>query len=219
MNSKNIWGILLIILGFILGLNALEITNIDIFFEGWWTLLIIVPSLSGLLEKEEDKKGNIIGLIIGVSLLLACQGILRLDLILKLIIPFIFITIGISFLFGEKTKEKMKGLNKENLENITSTFSEQKINKENEIFKGGNLDAIFGGITLDLRKAELEKETFIKASCIFGGIDILLPEDVNVKVKATPIFGGVTNKLRNHKENKKNIYIDAFCMFGGIDIK
>ena len=144
MNSKNIWGILLIILGLILGLNAFEITHIDIFFDGWWTLFIIVPSFAGLLDKEEEKKGNIIGLIIGVSLLLACQGILRLDLILKLIIPFIFIAIGISFLFGEKTKEKitekMKEVNKEDLENITSTFSEQKINKDDEFFKGGNLD-------------------------------------------------------------------------------
>lgn len=223
MSRKNVWGILLILLGTILGLNALEITNIDIFFDGWWTLLIIIPSISGLLEKEEDKKENIIGIIIGLCLLLACQGILNLDLMIKLIIPFIFITMGVSFLFGEKNKEKitekMKEMNKENSENIISTFSEQKINKENETFKGGNLDAIFGGITLDLRKANLEKETWIKVSCIFGGIDILLPDDVKVKVKATPIFGGVTNKLRNHKENKKTVYIDAFCMFGGVDIK
>ena len=47
----------------------------------------------------------------------------------------------------------------------------------------------------------------------------MLPDDVNVHVKATPIFGGVSNKLRNHKDNKKTIYIDAFCLFGGVDIK
>ena len=34
-NLKNtLWGILLIVVGLIIGLNALGITNIDIFFDG-----------------------------------------------------------------------------------------------------------------------------------------------------------------------------------------
>ena len=48
--EKVLLGILLICLGVILGLNAFEITNIDIFFDGWWTLFIIVPSFLGLLS-------------------------------------------------------------------------------------------------------------------------------------------------------------------------
>ena len=58
----------------------------------------------------------------------------------------------------------------------------------------------------------------INASSIFGGINILVPEDVNVIVKSTSIFGGVTNKKEN-TNSKKNIYINAMCMFGGVDIK
>ena len=35
--TKNIlWGVILIIIGIVWGLNALEIASIDIFFEGWW---------------------------------------------------------------------------------------------------------------------------------------------------------------------------------------
>ena len=41
---------------------------------------------------------------------------------------------------------------------------------------------------------------------------------VNVIVKSTSIFGGVTNKKEN-TNSKKNIYINAMCMFGGVDIK
>ena len=33
-----VWGIVLVIVGVIIALNDLEITNIDIFIEGWWTL-------------------------------------------------------------------------------------------------------------------------------------------------------------------------------------
>lgn len=222
--SKSLWGILLIVIGIIIGLNSLEIAHIDIFFDGWWTLFIIVPCLIGLFDNsQEGKRGNIVGIIIGVALLLACQGIIRFDIIVKLIIPFILVSIGVSFLFSEGIKgritEKVAKMNCNEMESIVATFSGQKIRKDHEDFRGANLDAIFGGIKLDLRKSNLEKEVVIKASSIFGGIDILVPDDVNVQVKATPIFGGVANKIVNHKENKKTVYIDAFCMFGGIEIK
>ena len=35
-------GALLVVIGVLFALNALEITNIKIFFDGWWTLFIIV---------------------------------------------------------------------------------------------------------------------------------------------------------------------------------
>ena len=67
--SNIIWGLLFIVIGTIFALNALEITDIDIFFDGWWTLFIIIPCAVGLIT-ERDKTGNLIGLAIGVFLLL-----------------------------------------------------------------------------------------------------------------------------------------------------
>lgn len=43
-------GIVLIILGPIVGGNTLGITNINIFFDGWWTLFIIVPCFIAYLK-------------------------------------------------------------------------------------------------------------------------------------------------------------------------
>lgn len=221
--SKKLWGLLFIIIGIILGLNTLNITNINLFFEGWWTLFIIIPSLINLFDEQQNKTGNLIVLAIGIALLLASRNIINFEIILKLAIPFALVVIGLSFIFSDGIKktvtEKIKNINKDNLENIIAIFSDQKINKDEENFKGANLDCVFGGITLDLKNANFEKETIIKASAIFGGIDIILPNDVNVKVNSIPIFGGISNKLRNQKAHKKTIYIDAFCLFGGIDIK
>ena len=81
--SNYLWGLVLIVLGVIFGLNALDITDIDIFFDGWWTLFIIVPTFIGLF-KEKDKTGNLIGLEIGICLHLGCQDYISFDLILKL---------------------------------------------------------------------------------------------------------------------------------------
>lgn len=145
------------------------------------------------------------------------------SMILKMIIPAVFVAIGLSMIFNETIKSKIANKVKEGkkngLEDITATFAGQKVNKDNEEFKGANLDAVFGSVILDLRNANVDKEAVIKASAIFGGVEIFVPQNVNVKVKATPIFGGVSNKSLTNKENEKTIYIDAFCMFGGVDIK
>ena len=52
-----LWGIVLIIIGLIIGGNVLGITSINIFFDGWWTLFIIIPCFIGLF-KDDEKTGN-----------------------------------------------------------------------------------------------------------------------------------------------------------------
>ena len=59
------WGLALVAVGVFLGLNAFGITDINIFFDGWWTLFIIVPCTIGLFT-DYDKTGNLIGILIGL---------------------------------------------------------------------------------------------------------------------------------------------------------
>ena len=223
--SDIMWGLILIIIGVILGGNALDIFNINLFFDGWWTLFIIVPTFIGLVT-ERDKTGNIIGLIIGLLLLLSCRGLFDFKLIWKLIFPLIFVIIGLSLIFknniNKEVSEKIKKLN-ENLssnDGYTATFSGQNLNFDGEEFKGSNLNAIFGGIKLDLRKAIINEDIVINASSIFGGIDIYIPDNCKVKIKSNSIFGGVSNNKKcNVDDNSYTIYINASCMFGGVEIK
>ena len=81
-----------------------------------------------------------------------------------------------------------------------------------------SLNAIFGGIDLDLKNANIVEDKIINATSVFGGINILVPENINIQVKSTSIFGGVNNKTKN-KEEQPTIYVKAFCLFGGVDIK
>ena len=222
--NRILWGLVFVVLGVVVALNTLDIIDFNIFFDGWWTLIIIVPCFIGLFDTtNESKVGNVIGIIIGVVLLLASWGWLRFDLIFKLFIPAILVIIGLYMIFGNffknNVKEKVKAKKeKGNGESIVATFSEQMVTKKDEVFENANLDAVFGSVVLDLSKAKIKDEAVISASAIFGGIDIIVPKDVEVKVKSTPIFGGVSNKSKG-KDTKKVIYIDALALFGSIDIK
>ena len=220
-----LWGIVFIVLGLIIAGNVLGITNIRIFFNGWWTLFIIIPCFIGLF-KNNRRTGNIIGLIIGVALLLVCQGILRFDLVWKLLFPGILIIIGISFIFrdaiGGKISKEIKELNKNRNETneYCATFSEQNVKFDDDKFTGVDLTAVFGGVKCDIRKAIIEEDQVINATSIFGGIEIYVPENVKVKIKSTPIFGGVSDKASYSKNEQSNIiYINATCIFGGVEVK
>lgn len=221
--SNMLWGIVLIIIGVIFGMNALGISDIDIFFDGWWTLFIIVPCFIGLFS-DDDKTGNLIGLVIGVILLLGCQGYIRFYMIWKLIVPTILILVGLSFIFKDtfnrKIKKEMSKLNRNKDREYYATFSGQNINFANEAFTGCSLNAVFGGLKCDLRDAMIHEDCILDASAIFGGITIYVPENINVKVTSTPIFGGVTNHCRSKNQTDcVTVYINALCMFGGVDIK
>lgn len=220
-----IWGVVILAIGIIWGLNALGITNINIFFNGWWTLFIIIPSLICLFTKE-SKMWSFIWLVIGIVLLLCCQGILTFSLISKLIIPFILVVIGVSLIFkgsiDKRLKERIKTLNenKEKQVEYCATFGGEEAKYDGEEFKGANIDAIFGSVDLDLKNATITKDQIINANAIFGGIDIIVPPNVNVKVKSTPIFGGTSNKIKTtYNENLPTIYINSLAMFGGVEIK
>ena len=88
-----LWGLVLIALGVILGVNALGIAEIDIFFPGWWTLFIIIPCAISLFT-DDDKWGDLIGLVVGVCLLLGCQGVVAFNMLWKLFVPAVLVDIG-----------------------------------------------------------------------------------------------------------------------------
>lgn len=220
-----IWGIILVAVGVIFALNALGITDIDIFFEGWWTLFIIVPCFIGIFTSNE-KFGSVLGVAVGVFLLLCCQDILEFSMLWRLGLPAIIVAVGLKMIFGgmfrhksDKVAEAIK-VSGGDTKKFGAAFSGANANFSGEMFYGTELNAIFGGVDCDLRGAFIEQDCVIKANAVFGGIDIYVPEGVNVKVHSNSIFGGVDNKKhKNSPENPHTIFVHANCLFGGIDIK
>ena len=223
-----LWGVVFIAAGLIIGGNSLGIIDVNLFFNGWWTLFIIVPCFISLLT-EKEKTGNIIGLVIGIVLLLGCRGMIEFKTIGKLILPIILVIFGISMMFRTTVEHKITDEIKK-IENKDSdkekkvycaTFSKQDVKVESEKLEGANVIAVFGGVECDLKNAVIESDIVINVTSVFGGVDIYLPENINVKIKATAVFGGVENTRKASKLNEEyhTVYINAVTAFGGIDIK
>lgn len=219
--SNMLWGIFWIALGLGIAGNVLNLWDFNFFFDGWWTFLIIIPSIISIV-KYGFGSGSTIWLTIGVFLLLSSRDLIDMSMVRKLIIPIILIVIGIHMIIKNlfySTKFKNIMNNQKPSTEYAVTFSGRRIVLPPEVFYGSELNAIFGGLDFDLRNAVINDDIVINATAIFGGINIWVPDHVRVKCSSTSIFGGVSNKRYKNAKEGPTIYINGTCMFGGVDIK
>lgn len=220
-----LWGVAVILLGLLWGLKEANLINYSIFFDGWWTLFIIIPSFIGLFNGE-NKSLSATGLAVGVLLLINCYyDIWQYK---AFILPVLVVIVGVAIVINTLTASKSKvdfpsdsgaaPMVRSNAE-YYATFSGEDYRFDNG-FAGGKFVASFGGINLDIRNADIVNNCVITVNSIFGGVDVFVPQDVRVVVKSNSIFGGTSDKSnKNLPPDAKTIFVNVTNLFGGTDIK
>jgi predicted membrane protein len=80
---------------------------------------------------------------------------------------------------------------------------------------------VFGGAELDLREARLEShEVTIDVKAVFGGVDIVVPDDVIAIVDGTAVFGGFDDKVSTNQPatGAPVVRIGGKAVFGGVSV-
>ncbi len=214
-----IFGVLLVLAGVYYGLNSFGIVEYNISFDGWWTFFIIVPCLGGLFSSR-DKVGNLIGLLVGIYLLLAARDVISYGAIWKLAVPTVIVLIGIKLIVKSVKEESRTHGEKDGVE-VTASFNAKAEDYSGKEVKTAKVAAVFGGTKCNLTDAEFDSKSEMGLFCMFGGAEIIVPEDVEIKVNAFCLFGGISDKRKVEKSVVKTatLTINGFCMFGGADIR
>lgn len=95
-NNKRTLGFIFLLLGGFFLLKETHLVSV-IFFDGWWTLFLIVPAAVHL-AKNGIQTGNLIVLAVGVFFLLDAQGINLSGYLL----PILFVVLGIGLIFRNR---------------------------------------------------------------------------------------------------------------------
>lgn len=260
-----LWGLVFIIVGVGFAGNVLWNWDFELFFDGWWTLIIIVPCLISIIQRGPST-GNVVGIFIGGMLLVS--EYYDIDFLWDLIFPAILIIIGISFIFRNsvRTNRNFNSNSNKNhnansngsdaykdasykdganyntdsnttyykdtdydrefnyqkgssTDQVSSIFTSRVVDYSNLLFTGITVNSVFGATTVDLRTADIKDGAYIDITSLFGGVDIYVPADIEVRVQHTPIFGGVSNTAANPHISTAVINVNAVCIFGGVSIK
>lgn len=81
--------------------------------------------------------------------------------------------------------------------------------------------ALFGGFDLDMREAVFESpEVVINGFWIFGGLDLKVPEGVEVRNETVGIFGGTDVKdVADPQPGAPVVVLKGLALFGGVSVK
>jgi predicted membrane protein len=177
---------------------------------------------------------GIIVIIIGAMMMAKALGYNEFDCILeadwkKYIIPGIVLLIGVKMVFGSirghehtanmKLCEIPEVAEGEQLK-ISAAFSGNAYNLRDEDFHGARIDAFMGGISMDLRGAHIHDGSIMDIHTFMGGVELKLPQDIDLQVHSSCFIGGVNNPFpRTHSKDAKRLIIHANCTIGGVDIK
>lgn len=210
-------GLLVLGLGIGFMLDALNIMEFGAAMRTWWPTVIIAISLVALVSNPRMWVWPLATAAFGTLLLLRNFDIVTFN-VWSLIWPSIFILVGLSIIFRRGGWDRPNDSGDDAV-NATAFFSGQNIRSVSHDFKGGDMSAVFGGIDLDLREANIKDKAVMNVFVAFGGIDVKVPEGWMVKVTGMPIFGGWEDKTKKSTDPKAPVLrINATCAFGGFSV-
>jgi predicted membrane protein len=234
-NSRNTVGrgmIFLLVGGFFL------IRNLNLGLPDWvmsWEVLVM--GIGAIIWTSSNFR-NHVGLImiaVGGAFLTKELLILSFD-ITRFIWPVILMIIGVAFIFRKNTGGgyRVKGHRynryhetiiqepSEDFIQASAVFSGVNRIVVSKTFKGGSVDAVFGGCDLNLTQADFNGTVVLQANAVFGGIELIVPSNWEIKTSVDTVFGSIEDKrpveLMTTNPDKVLI-IKGSCVFGGIEIK
>lgn len=212
--SRVIIGILLVIIGGIFLLDNLGYDlNIPWYIFSWPIILVLIGVVNFLTGNVRE---GFILLGLGVVFYLDVFDVVNIGQLW----PLILIIIGLSFLFRKRLKISETSSSNEDIMDEVAIFGGTERIIVSEDFKGGKITSMFGGSKIDLRDSKVLDEATIDLFCMFGGVEMQVPNDWKVSMNATAVFGGLSDERKSiHDKPTGQLSIKGFVMFGGVELK
>lgn len=182
----------------------------------FWPIIFVFIGVSSLIRSPKNPLFGIIFTALGFGFFIEQFT----DVNIWQLWPLILIAIGISVLTGKTNNMETHVSSEDTLhESVVFWGIDKRIKSEK--FSGGSVNVVFGGAEIDLRNVKIAPEgANLEVNAAFGGIEILVPEDMHIKSSGAGIFGGFENKA-GHTQNTQGavLHITGSAIFGGIEIK
>jgi predicted membrane protein len=217
-----IWGALICAAGVALLLDHMGFIAIGNLFRFW--PMILVAFGIGHVFTRSGRVWGVILIVVGAVFQLNNLGITHMGI--GDLWPVAIIAVGLVLIWGALRPPVVADGNPDSVDvlNAVAVFGgcERRVKSPN--FKGGRTMSLFGGVELDLRDAKIEGDVAsLEINCIFGGVEIRVPDNWYVDSKSIPIMGGYSDKTHvpandNPLNPRKTLQITGTVVFGGVEI-
>ncbi len=210
--ARYLFGSMVMLIGILLlfeNMGYIEFSIPPVIFS-WQVILIIIGAT--LILNAKNKSAGLVFVIVGILGLIPEYW------------PIVLVIIGLYIIFKNGKVNKRYDNSLDNQLNVVSIFGGGDSYFSYDNLNGGSVTAIFGGSKIDLTGCKLsEEENVIDLLYILGGSDFIIPNDWQVQIETTSIFGSFSDKrtipLNNNNENDKILVFKGLILFGNGKIK
>ncbi len=222
-------------------LDFLPWSSFTLFFPGWGSLFLLVPSVYFLIRSPFSWFWPIC-LLGGVLILISKLELYPFGTAVAICLAILVILIGIRIilapLFRRLRKRSMRHKVQDKLRthgvvcgdaiyestdsdgSYSVSFGDRIVQLDGRYFTSATLNVSFGEMKFDLRQAIITDCAVIDANCSFGELTVLLPDYARAEITKGGAFSGISCKHDDPRdENAPVVYVNASCSFGEITVK
>jgi hypothetical protein len=214
-------GLGILTLGLLWTLDNLNYLNADNFTRYWPVVLIAIGAVQ---LADRMRVGPIVLIVIGALLLADNLNFINFDL--GDLIPIAIAAWGAKLVWdalGRRTARPVTGDSDATVHAFAMMAGVRRQSTSRE-FRGGDVNAIMGGVDLDLRNADIRagEEVIIDALAFWGGVEIKVPPHWKVVGDVLPIMASFEDKSSgtgHSAANAPTLIVRGTAIMGAIEVK
>jgi predicted membrane protein len=229
-SARLVIGLIIVVIGLSLLADNLGLVSARYVLRNFWPLAMIVVGVIMLRNPTSDaRRKRVAWVLIGVGAWIFADKIGWIQVSLwQLLVPGLFLFVGGMLIYRAfngppKEPEPGTGAPEDHAEYIRSfaLMSGCELRPVSRPFRGADLNAVMGGIKLDLADARMEGDSaVIDAFAFWGAIEIFVPPDWTVTSKVTTLMGGFIDKRRpTSVVPTKTLIVRGVVVMSGIEVK
>jgi predicted membrane protein len=217
ITPRLIIGLAILALGALWTLDNLNVLNSEDFTQ-WWPVVLVAIGAVQFFNRKTNRIGPVLLMLAGVFLLAMTVG--RYDFDLGDLIPLGIALFGAKLVWDAVSRRSART----GIANDDSTVSSFAMmagvhwQSTSRAFRGGEVNAIMGGVEVDLRNVEIRPgdEPVIDTLAIMGGVEIFVPVGWRVAASVLPIMGGFEDKTTGGSQTGPTLTVRGTAIMAAI---
>jgi len=220
LSPRLIIGVAILLLGVLWTLDNMDYIESEQYTQ-YWPVVLIAIGLAKLTDTGSSKVGPVMLMTVGAFILVVNVTDIRWRV--TDLIPLCIALFGAKLVWDAVGRRRAVtgGGDRNSVVHSFAMMAGSHHQSTSQSFSRGDVNAIMGGVELDLRNAKINdgEEAVLDAFAMWGGIEITVPENWRIVGQVTPLLGGFENKTRAAGSSGPVLIVKGTAVMGAVEVK
>ena len=229
LSGRLLTGGLVILIGVLLLLSTTGIAETDTLWD-WVPALFVLLGVWAILRSDfRNLTGPVMVVAIAGTFLLRNLGLVS-DAAIGTWWPLFLVLFGVLIVVNRSRRQRRlqhASVDADGELTAVGVFGGGDRRLSTDAFTGAEIVAVFGGVDLDLRDVSIPTPpAVVETVCLFGGSEIRVPEDWEVRLDVLALFGDASDSRPRRAKSadeadetgEPDLVVTGLVLFGGVEV-